>query len=362
MNPQRTVPLLVVLSEKAVAKIAKRGVGQTSGPRFRVEEDAVVEVEPILPGCQCYPPKESVAIRPGTVSVRFWVVPHVLGQIMEARVLVRKDGNVLTEVPLQMRVVRQTMTWLVGGLSLLLPFVFLILKHFRLDFESQMQDGFGLYAMAAQWMLRSLSPEIVGGLLLAATGILYWWMRPKQRDVFWDVQLIDSSEETTAEDAIDEQKIVAERKPTEVQPMEPIGDPMDQLFARAKKHYEKKEYDRAIPLYEKGMTLGRAKPPIYHRASIAAAQSGNPLRGLTLLQEAQALNPPPKTRAVMFYNMACFACRLGRWDDAMGYLTQAVEGGYRETKKIWSDPDLEPLRWRGDFKVLMRSLDPAARR
>jgi hypothetical protein len=37
-------------------------------------------------------------------------------------------------------------------------------------------------------------------------------------------------------------------------------------------------------------------------------------------------------------------------------LTLAVDAGYKRWEKYQKDDDLEPLRWRPDFKLLMRSL------
>jgi hypothetical protein len=33
----------------------------------------------------------------------------------------------------------------------------------------------------------ALTPEVLGGLLLVLTLLMYLWFRPRQRDVFWDI-------------------------------------------------------------------------------------------------------------------------------------------------------------------------------
>src|SRR5205807_2180150 len=60
MNPERMFPLLVVLSRQSLQEVVKRGVAQAESTGFRVALDSLVEVEPILPGCGCFPPKEQV--------------------------------------------------------------------------------------------------------------------------------------------------------------------------------------------------------------------------------------------------------------------------------------------------------------
>jgi hypothetical protein len=184
MNPLRMFPLLVVLSKEAIAAVVQRHVGQNESQKFQVALDSVVEIEPILPGCQCYPPRELLTIRPQDVTAKFWVVPQVLGQIRHARIVVRQQGKQLAIVPLEIRVVRHGLTLLTGTLSLVVPFVVLLLKRFRLDFDSQVEDGFGLYAQLANWVLESVTPGGLAGLLLALTAILYFSLRPRKRDVF----------------------------------------------------------------------------------------------------------------------------------------------------------------------------------
>src|SRR5262249_3359266 len=128
MNPERTFPLLVILSRHEVEAVVKRNVSQAQSQAFTVNEGTLVEIEPVLPGCACYPPRERVRIGGGEVSVTFWVVPQVMGRVMQARVVVRQEGDVLAEVPLEMRVVKQSATRLMGALSLVLPFVLFVLK------------------------------------------------------------------------------------------------------------------------------------------------------------------------------------------------------------------------------------------
>jgi hypothetical protein len=354
MNPERMFPLLVVLSKKAIEEVARRGVSQAQSSRFRAEADAPVEVEPVLPGCHCYPPREQVSVRQETVSVTFWVVPHVLGKVMHARVLLRQEGRVLAEVPLEMCVARQTLTALLGGLSLVIPFAFMLLKHFRLDFESQLDNGFGVYAQATGWALRCLSPELIGGLLLLAAVGAYCWLRPRKRDVFWDVQ--PAGPEKTATHAgmmllpRDAETAAGPRVP------DPAVEYQSELLTRAEESYQREEYATALRFYESGLALGPAASVIYHHAALAAHQSDATARALAILQEAEAKLGDAEMRGPMWYNMGCFACRLGHFDDAMHYLRRAVQRGYLDAHLYRFDQDLAPLRWRDDFKELLRSL------
>jgi hypothetical protein len=355
MNPERMFPLVVILSRKAVEEVVKRGVSQAHSERFRVEADSVVEVESVLPGCACFPPKEQVAVRQETVCVTFWVVPHVLGKIMHARVVVRQEGRVLAEVPLEACVARQTLTVLLGGLGLVLPFVLLLLKHFHLDFESQLNDGFGLYAQAASWAVRSLSPEVLAGLLVAAAVGAYLWLRPRRRDVFWDVQPA-AQEQAVQQDGA----VFVPREPAAEAPPESVPDQATEhqlrLLVRAEDHYNREDYPMASRFYDSALALGPVSALIYHHASLAAHLAGHTARALSILAEADAELGHGGMRGPMWYNMACFATRLGNFDDAMRYLGRAVESGSGDAAQFSADTDLAPLRWRADFKELLRSL------
>jgi hypothetical protein len=357
MNPGRMFPLLVVLSKKAVLEAAKRGVSQATSGRFRAEADSLVEVEPVLPGCHCYPPKEQVVVRQETVTVTFWVVPHVLGRVMHARVLVRQEGRVLAEVPLEVRVVKQTLSVLLGALGVVVPFVFLLLKHFRLDFESQLDQGFGLYAQAAGWALRALSPEWVGALLFAAAVAAYLWLRPRRRDVFWDVRT-EGPEKAVRGDG----QVVLPREPAEEDGGRSPAPETDyqayqaELLARAEEHYRREEHALARRFYDSTLALGSAGALVYHHAALAAHLAGDTPRALAILQEAEAKLGDAGMRGAMWYNLGCFATRLGRFDDAMHYLGRAAARGCIDANKYRADPELAPLRWRDDFKQLLRSL------
>lgn len=179
MNPQRVYPFLVVLSAEEIAEIVQKGVKQAAGERFDVDAESPVEIEPVLPGCQCYPPRHTLVIGPETQPLEFWVVPQVLGTIRGAKVIVRQDGRTLSEVKLEAKVVKQTAAVVVAVLSFVMPYISRGMRSDNPD-GSQVQT-------ALNWVSNNLRPEFLFvGLALVAVG-LYLWCRPRQRDQFWDV-------------------------------------------------------------------------------------------------------------------------------------------------------------------------------
>lgn len=190
MNPDRMFPLLVILSEQQVQEVVKARVGQASSEAFKVEEGSVVEVEPVLPGCDCYPARLPLAVEakePSTATI--WVVPKVLGRVQGARVLIRQGGRILAEVPLDVKVSKQTLAVACGLMSLAAPYLTMGLKSLKLDYESQKAGGFPVYQQVGSWLADNLRPEWIGLGFLGLAVVLYFLMRPKKRDVFWDVSL-----------------------------------------------------------------------------------------------------------------------------------------------------------------------------
>ena len=61
---------------------------------------------------------------------------------------------------------------------------------------------------------------------------------------------------------------------------------------------------------------------------------------LASLQPLAAERP----QALVFFNMACMEARLGRTDDAIGHLRQAVEDDERIKEHVRTDDDLVSLR------------------
>ncbi len=178
MNPDRMFPLLVILSAEEVAEIVKAKVKQTASEKFQVEEGSVVEVEPVLPGCDCYPPRQALTIdADGATSATIWVVPRVLGRIHGARVLIRQGAKVLAEVPLDVKVAKQTLAVACGLMSLAAPYLTMGLKSLKLDYASQKDEGFPLYQQAGNWVAENLRPEWLGLGFLGLAFLLYLWMR-----------------------------------------------------------------------------------------------------------------------------------------------------------------------------------------
>ena len=97
------------------------------------------------------------------------------------------------------------------------------------------------------------------------------------------------------------------------------------------------------------------------RRLIAAAQGAlrgkDWRRGAETYEALVALNPE---QPAYWYDLACCRALLGRKEEALQALTQAVETGFTRADHAEQDPDLEPLRNEPQFEELLRRMRDGA--
>jgi len=185
MNPDRVFPLLVMMTREEVERVVKRHVEQRGTGPIQIAADSPLEIEPVLPGCQCHPPRVVAKLGDADQVFTFHVVPHVLGSVTGARVLIRQNHTTLAEVELDIRVVQRTMVVVSGLSAVVLPAASAAMKHFGLDFTPK--DGSSPYLAAMNFVFGQVTPLAMTLVLGAVTVGLWWFTRPKGRDVFWDI-------------------------------------------------------------------------------------------------------------------------------------------------------------------------------
>jgi serine/threonine protein kinase/Tfp pilus assembly protein PilF len=85
----------------------------------------------------------------------------------------------------------------------------------------------------------------------------------------------------------------------------------------------------------------------------AVVQLGDPERGLEWAQRALAIDPDDPG---VLYNVACTYANLGRVDDAITCLEQAIENGFGHREWLDHDADLNPLHGLPRFEALRQRL------
>ena len=162
MNPERVYPFLVMITKKMVERAVKEGTDQKGSAPFKVKLHDLVEIEPILPGCACYPPKLTTRLGSKDFVATFHVVPHMLGALEGAAVVIRQENIPLAEIKLEGKVVKTTWVLLSGFATFVLPFVLSVARRYRLDLNSQAEDGFDLYLTCLQFLLSNTTPILLG--------------------------------------------------------------------------------------------------------------------------------------------------------------------------------------------------------
>ena len=71
---------------------------------------------------------------------------------------------------------------------------------------------------------------------------------------------------------------------------------------------------------------------------------------------AAEVSPPQVTVGEMVEGISCARARLDRGEAAMEALAQALDLGFKRTDLLATDPDLDALRDRDDFKAMLASL------
>jgi hypothetical protein len=70
--------------------------------------------------------------------------------------------------------------------------------------------------------------------------------------------------------------------------------------------------------------------------------------------------PDQGNRWSVWYAFACVAAAAGRFGDALGYLREAVDRGYRDADGLLADDDLKALRHDARFLELVGALKGAS--
>lgn len=93
-----------------------------------------------------------------------------------------------------------------------------------------------------------------------------------------------------------------------------------------------------------------------YRLSVGEAMNDmwDPYRAENFEGALEALKPVLEGRpeALVLFNVACMEARLGRTDDAISHLEQAIEDDERIKEHIRTDEDLDSLRQDGRFEAL----------
>ena len=111
--------------------------------------------------------------------------------------------------------------------------------------------------------------------------------------------------------------------------------------------------EKAIPIYERHIRLN----PDDFSAHVDFANVLNwANRKTEAMMMAEALAEMKSLDGFTLYNLACLFLAAGSYDRGMDILRHAVTAGFRNIDVFLHDPDLSPVRGRGDFQKLIEEL------
>lgn len=355
MNPERVYPLLVMITKKMVERAAKSGTDQVQSTPFRVKLNETIEIEPVLPGCSCYPPKLSARLGAEDFVATFYVLPHMLGPLQGGVVTIRQDNIPLAEIELHGRVVKTTWVMICGFATFVLPFLLAVARNYRVDLTSQLEDGFDFYLAVLSILLSNIAPIVATAGFAILTALLYLASRARQKDVFWDIETIGPRQKLRRIAKI-AQSDLDEAGSQLVQLLEVYPDFQSGHLYYARWHYQDQNYLAALAGFQAALELGSIPASDYLKASLSASRLGKNRTAISILEHACEHLPRKLITPVFYYNMGCYHTRLGKLEEAMQFLKRACRAGYRNRKTFLEDVDLHPLRTRSDFKALIEAL------
>jgi serine/threonine protein kinase/tetratricopeptide (TPR) repeat protein len=159
-----------------------------------------------------------------------------------------------------------------------------------------------------------------------------------------------SMQEGTIEEAVRQYETAARVRPDDFQALFLMSSALHSLNRAA-------DADAALRLgvqrAESHLELNPDDARAWYLGAGAVVQLGDPERGVEWAQRALAIDPDDPG---VLYNVACTYANLGRIDDAVTCLEQAIENGFGHREWLDHDSDLDPLHGNPRFEALRARL------
>jgi len=136
-------------------------------------------------------------------------------------------------------------------------------------------------------------------------------------------------------------------------------------------YYRDRNYGKAIKFYRKAIKLRETSASFHSNLGTAYFSKKDMARAMVEYQRAFELDPgvfdristtgvaaqmsSPEDRAHFSYVLATLYAQVGRMDRSLEYLRKAIEEGYPDIKKVYSDAEFTELRKDKRFDELMAS-------
>jgi hypothetical protein len=352
MRPDRVYPLLVIVTNRFVETARMANATQRSSEKFTARDDVPIEIEPVLPGCDCYPPRIVTLLEPADTEFRFRIVPSAIGQLDGATIFIRQRHLVIARIDLDVRVTTGTSVAVSGILTFALPAMSTITEKVGLNFAQNPDTGVNAYLAAAHLLFDCLTPLGLTACLGSVTTALWWLCRPRVGDAFHDVETITPEEKLQRLSSR-----LASNAPGVRKELEEFIDAYPENFParlmRARHSIQIGRDTDALEDFTKAFSLGPATAADCEIAYQLARKSGRPSDARRVLELAYSALDSDAMPPRLIYNLACFRALAGDENEAMQALSTAFTSGYPNIGRAMSDADLSALRHREDFQALI---------
>ena len=355
MNPERVYPLVLKFSKDAFDQPFDETTDQITSSKFSLHKDFPVEIEPVIPGCICYPAKQTVFVK-GDIQVVFHVVPQVVGKLKGALIEIRQKHVLVKTLHLDMDVVKKTFAMVMGFATFVMPILSIGLKAINLDFDSQKNAGYGDYLKIFKFFFIWL-PTWVLFIIFGIVFLIIWLLtRPEEHQDFW------TWDKQNPENMLKQVKLAFERNFEDGwQQLENLlvafPDYSKSHVLYGKLQYEGKNYKEALEGFRKAMNLNDDSPNTYHHGALAASKLGEDMEACEILNNAKKRFGNKKFNASMSYNLGCYLARLGKNNEALTEIENAIQKGFSNYELIATDPDLKSLRTLSKFKIILEKIN-----
>lgn len=191
MNPGKVFPLLVILSRDEIKRVADSRIAEAQSVSLETDATTSLTIEPIVPGCTCYPARTEIRLDRPVIEEAFWLVPEVVGVVEGAQVELRQNGKIIESLPLNIRVRNKAWVWIWAVCAGVVPILSDILSLLGPSL-SPTNSGASVSLLAVFSDIGGTIPAPAFLALFAALSVAAALLaRPKQEQSFWDVAGIE---------------------------------------------------------------------------------------------------------------------------------------------------------------------------
>lgn len=115
-------------------------------------------------------------------------------------------------------------------------------------------------------------------------------------------------------------------------------------------HHKQNRIDDAIGTYKHSIELGSKEPYTFNNLAICYSKKGKVEAAIELTLKAREMAPKDSIPA---YNLACYHAAQKSTTQALHYLEEALQKGYRNTTSLMEDKELVNVRETPQFKTLL---------